>query len=228
MQTASSGAPDLTFPLAHYPYQPGAPHRQGVSTLTHRLAAWRETALIRRALALAGQPNSILHIPCGTGRLWPIFLEKTNRMLIGADDCAEMLAVAQTLFSFVNSRRLFYLKTFPEAIKLPDSAVDCIFCMHLFPLLGDTTHRQQVLREFHRVTRDTLILSLWVDGNLQARRQRGKSRHSAPGGQGLPPRFVTSSRQVEAEFADAGFDILGHLDVLPFWQMTRIYTLRKR
>ena len=82
-----------------------------------------------------------------------------------------------------------------------------------------------MLREFHRVNRDTVCISLWVDGNymahrrtkLEARRPQG-SRHS---------RHVANRRTVEAEFRQAGFRILGHFDFLRFYSMWRVYVLRK-
>ena len=59
------------------------------------------------------------------------------------------------------------------AIELGENSVDSIFCMRLLQQVTATDRRMKFLRELHRITRDTLIISLWVDGNFQAwRRQR--------------------------------------------------------
>lgn len=44
-------------------------------------------------------------------------------------------------------------------IALPDNAVDGIFCMRLLHRIGEAEHRLAILREFERVTRDSVILS---------------------------------------------------------------------
>lgn len=215
---------DLVFPASD---RPGSPRRRSFKELSRGVGLWQESRLIRKALDLAGQPNSILDLPCGTGRLWPLLLEKDNRMIIGADNCAEMLALARDSFSGHSLHQLRYLQTEPDAIDLPDSAVDCIFCVRLFSRVGTAAQRRQLLREFHRVTRDTLILSLWVDGNYQAWRHQVAGRCPAAGEAAAHTRFIVSPTQIEAEFATAGFDRLGHFDLVPFYHMTRIYVLRK-
>ena len=226
MHTTLSRTADLLLPGGIRLGLTGLCRCQPLRALARGLTAWREVHLLRNALDLAGQPNSILDLPCGTGRLWPLLLEKSNRMLIGADDCADMLAVAQT--TYPTGRQFRYLQTSAFAIDLPDSAVDCIFCVRLFPLVRSTVHRQQILREFHRVTRDTLILSLWVDGNVQNWRRQAAARREQPAGSIPASRQVVDKKQIEAEFATTGFDMLGSLDFLPLFQMARTYVLRKQ
>ena len=85
-----------------------------------------------------------------------------------------------------------------------------------------------MLREFHRVTRDTVIVSLWVDGNFKSwRRKRLEKRRAARGGNENQNRFVVARHTIEAEFAEAGFEIIGAQDFLPGYAMWRVYTLRK-
>ena len=43
-------------------------HNQG---LGRRFSNWCEQAMARKALKIAGNPKSVLDIPCGTGRFWP-------------------------------------------------------------------------------------------------------------------------------------------------------------
>ncbi len=65
-------------------------------------------------------------------------------------------------------KRVRPLQTSAFDIDLPDNAVDSIFCMRLLHHIGDPAHRLAILREFQRVTRDSVIISLWVDGNFKA------------------------------------------------------------
>lgn len=59
-----------------------------------------------------------------------------------------------------------------------------------------------------------------MDGNYRAWRRRRLGR-------GDRDRHVARRSEVEAEFRQAGFEIIGHQDVLPGWAMWRVYTLRK-
>lgn len=201
-------------------------HRRGVAK---RISSWREIDLVRKALKLAGSPNSVLDLPCGAGRFWPVLMEEPNRFVIGADYSADMLTVASEAYPEYCAKRIRCLQTSAFSIDLTDCAVDSILSIRFLHHIQQASHRQQLLREFHRVTRDTLIVSLWVDGNYKAWRRRkleAKRRH-----EGQPEsvnRFVHNRRMIETEFTEAGFDILGHFDMVPLYQMWRTYVLRKR
>src|SRR6218665_531490 len=66
-------------------------HRNGLS---RRLSNWRDMQLARKALEIAGEPGLVLDLPCGAGRFWPVLAEKQNRVIIGADNSADMVATA--------------------------------------------------------------------------------------------------------------------------------------
>jgi hypothetical protein len=86
-----------------------------------------------------------------------------------------------------------------------------------------------MLSEMHRVTCDTLILSMWVDGNLKAwRRGKLEEKRVAREKAGYQNRFVIPVEVAEAEFSACGFDIDARLDFLPHYAMWRTYVLRKR
>ncbi|MCF7201650.1 class I SAM-dependent methyltransferase [Pseudomonas oligotrophica] len=194
--------------------------------LARRLSHWRDQQLARWALKRAGEPDLVLDLPCGAGRFWPLLAEHPSRMILAADNSADMLAVARAAQPPEVVRRVESFQTSAFAIDLKDSAVDAIFCMRLLHHIADPAHRLAMLREFHRVSRDTLIVSLWVDGNYKAfKRKRLERRRPAKDNQN---RFVVPRATVEAEFAQAGFDILGHRDFLPGYAMWRVYVLRKR
>ena len=60
------------------------------------------------------------------------------------------------------------------------------------------------------------------------RRRKLEARRAARGGNANSNRFVVPVASIEAEFAEAGFTILGHHDFLPGYAMWRVYTLRKQ
>lgn len=200
-------------------------HRDG---LARRLSHWRDEQLARRALHLAGDPTLVLDLPCGAGRFWPLLAEQPQRVIIGADNSADMLEVARSAQPPDIVRRVRTLQTSAFDIALPERAVDCVFSMRLLHHIGDASHRLAMLREYHRVTRDTVIVSLWVDGNYMAwKRKRLERRRARQDRRSYQNRFVLPARQVEAEFRQAGFDIIASLDFLPLYAMWRVYVLRR-
>jgi SAM-dependent methyltransferase len=198
-------------------------HQDGLS---RRLSNWRDQQLARRALKVAGDPDLVLDLPCGAGRFWPMLCEHPSRMILAADNSADMLAIALAAQPSETVGRVKAFQTSAFAIDLGDNAVDSIFCMRLLHHIADPVHRLAMLREFHRVTRDTLIVSLWVDGNYKAwKRKRLERRRSKAENCN---RFIVARTQIEAEFDAAGFDRLDHMDFLPGFAMWRVYVLRKR
>ena len=120
-------------------------------------------------------------------------------------------------------------RTSAFAIDLTANAVDCIFCIRLLHHIEQPEHRLAILREFHRVSRDTVILSLWVDGNYKAwKRKRLEQRRAAEGrAEQNQNRFVVARDVIENEFRQAGFKIIDQQDFLPGYAMWRTYVLRK-
>lgn len=198
-------------------------HRRG---LEPRLSHWRDEQLARKALKIAGEPQKVLDLPCGAGRFWPVLAENPTRKVIGADNSADMVAVALKHCPKDIASRFTGMQTSAFAIDLPDGAVDSIYSMRLMHHIGQSEHRIAMLNEFHRVTRDTVIMSLWVDGNFKAY-QRIKSEKRHPRGENQN-RFLIPVKQIEQEIAQAGFTILNHLDFLPYYAMWRVYVLRKK
>lgn len=200
------------------------------ATLASQLSHWRDVQLARKALHMAGDPKLVLDLPCGAGRFWPMLAEQPDRAIIGSDNSENMIATAMHAQPADVVSRVQPLQTSAFDINLPDQAVDSIFCMRLIHHVGDPAHRAKMLREFHRVTRDTVIISLWVDGNYKAwRRQKLDAKRAARGKKmGYQNRFVLPVAQVESEFAQAGFSVVGSLDFIPFFAMWRVYILRKK
>lgn len=197
-------------------------HQQG---LWRKLSNNRECQLARLALQAAGNPASILDLPCGAGRFWETIAATGATELLAADASAAMLEVAKTSQSKALVSRFRLLQTSAFDINLPDHSIDCIFCMRLIHHVGKPKDRLRLLKEFHRVARDTVCISLWVDGNYQAwRRKRLEAKRVRKGYQN---RFVIPAEIIEQEFSAAGFKIRRRLDMTPFISMWRIYVLEK-
>ncbi len=197
--------------------------------LARRVSNWRDQQLAREALKLAGEPDRVLDLPCGAGRFLATLAERSSRSVVAADYSADMLAMASSAQPVALRGRLEFLQTSAFAIELDDNVVDSIFCMRLLHHIQSSADRLAMLREFYRVSRDTVIISLWVDGNFKARRRRHlEARRVASGAPGKNHnRFVINKDVVESEFEAAGFHILGHFDFLPGYAMWRVYVLRK-
>lgn len=198
-------------------------HRTG---FFRRLSHWREENINRAALKMAGNPRVVLDLPCGAGRFWPLLAELPERIIYAADNSADMVATAragQAPEVVARVARAFQTSAF--AIDLEDAAVDCVFCIRLLHHVDTPEHRLTILREFARVSRDTVIVSLWVDGNYKAwKRAQAERRRPQP----HQNRFVVRRADIEQEFAQAGFDVVGHKDFIPGYAMWRTYILRKK
>jgi ubiquinone/menaquinone biosynthesis C-methylase UbiE len=205
-------------------------HQKHQNGLWRKLSHQRDEQLARKALSLVGDPGLVLDLPCGAGRFWPLLAEKPNRSIIGADYSAAMLEVACASQPADIAKRVQPLQTSAFSIDLPPSSVDSIFCMRLLHHVGQASDREALLREFHRVTRDSVIVSLWVDGNFKAwKRKRLEHKRMLKNGQeSYQNRFVLPAATVESEFEQAGFHIQRHLDFLPLYALWRVYILRKR
>lgn len=199
----------------------------------HHAGFWRQMShrrdeyLARRALAIAGEPGLVLDLPCGAGRFWPVLAEKRSRVIIGADNSPAMIDVALQTQRPEIVERVRPLHTSAFDISLPDCAVDSIFCMRLLHHVGSADHRLAMLREFYRVTRDSVIVSLWVDGNFKAWRRKRLEAQRSHDGAAYQNRFVVPANTVESEFRMAGFRIQRYFDFLPMYAMWRVYVLKK-
>jgi len=192
----------------------------------HRVSNCCEQHMAARALAIAGEPESVLDLPCGAGRFWELLARVPDRELVAADYSQDMIDTALNFQPPHIAKRFKTFQTSAFDIKLPDAAVDCIFCMRLLHHISEEEVRTKMFREFHRVSRSTVCISLWVDGNLQALRlRRSQSRRQD---RQYYTRFLFDRSQIEPEFHQSGFDIMGYVDLMPGFSMWRTYVLKRR
>lgn len=200
-----------------------AKHQTG---LRRKLTTHREISIARKALKIAGDPKSVLDIPSGTGRFWEVLVERPHRTIYAADYSKAMLDVAMRERPAEITKYVEVIQCSAFDIPKADGFVENVFCMRLLHHIGESRDRMALLREFHRVTSDSVCISLWVDGNYQSgRRLKMEQRRKHKKYQN---RFVVPRRQIEQEFAEAGFEVVVHLDLMKYISMWRVYVLRKR
>jgi SAM-dependent methyltransferase len=124
----------------------------------------RDLAAIGRALTEAarqGAPIATgLDLPCGTGRLFPLFAER-RIAAIGGDISLEMMRVARRKLAFP------LLQCNAERLPFRDGSVDGVFSIR-FILHLDRGARLRILREMARVSRRWLLLDLRHRYNLRS------------------------------------------------------------
>jgi ubiquinone/menaquinone biosynthesis C-methylase UbiE len=191
-----------------------------------KLSNWRDHQIARKALRIAGNPQSVLDTPCGTGRFWDVLAEDPNRIIHASDYNQTMIDAGMLNRPKEITSRIKSFQASAFDLPVPDCFVDNIFCIRFVHHLGKTEERETLLKEFHRVTKDTVIMSLWVDGNLKAKRRKAqdKDRLAAHPYQN---RFVIPVKTIEAEFAANGFAVIERLDFIKYYHMWRTYVLRK-
>lgn len=191
-----------------------------------RLSNRREQAVARKALQLAGNPASVLDVPCGTGRFWGLLAERFDRTIHACDYSQDMINIGREYRPKELVKRIHTFQGSAFDLPVDDEFVDTVFSIRLLHHIGESKDRIAMLKEFHRVAKDSVIFSLWVDGNLKSwRRKRLEARREKRGYQN---RFVIPAATIEAEIREAGFELVNKLDFLPGLSMWRFYVLRKR
>lgn len=218
MSAQSPSAIELEFARRYDQEHARVCHQPRPRGLAGRLAFWREEQLVRNALQVAGEPGLILDVACGAGRFWPVLAEHANRVILAADPSQDMLDHARTHHPQNLLKRVKTFQSSAFTIGLSANAVDCIFCMQLFQRIASPEHRLAMLGEFHRVSRDTVIVAVRVDGHFTLRRSDVEGAQVQP---------QAGKAELEAEFRQAGFCVLSYQDFLPGCTRMRVYVLRK-
>jgi len=226
--------------IDHYtPAQAQAYERHHQKNRRTKLTTFRERQLLRMALRLAGWPEVVLDIPCGTGRFWCAFAQSGVRKLIAADNSQGMLDVARGSLGpgVVNAglslrggvragqMQVTQLNTSVFDIALADDAVPFVACLRFFHHLSESVDRRRALAELRRVSTCNVAVSLWNDGNWQALRRRHTKPARTPG---YARRSVTPCGLIEQEFRESGFTIVGRWQAWPYWSLWCTYLLEIR
>lgn len=197
-------------------------HQDG---LWRKLSNWRDQVISRKALVMAGNPNSVLDLPCGTGRFWELLSENKDREIIACDYSQDMIDIGMQSRLPEVTKRVRTIQSSAFELDLDNGSVENVFCIRLLHHVGDSKNRLKLLSELHRVTRSTVIISLWIDGNYKAWLRKKLEANRPP--RKYQNRFVIPQEIAEQEFIKAGFRIIGSLDFLPKYAMWRTYVLEK-
>lgn len=198
------------------------------STKRH-FTTWLEGLMIKRAARIAGNPKVILDLPCGFGRLWPAMIATGATKIIAADKSAGMLQVAKEM---IPSNILSHVTCIPSTateIELPDKSIDSIFCMRLLHHINDKNYRLAIYHAFQRVARDTVVISLWSHNSMRYQSNKKNKIREGKKPEELTrrgDRYFFNVQEMEAEFIEGGFEIIGHTDMLPYISPWRTYVLR--
>ena len=193
--------------------------------MARKLSNLRDHQIGRKALALAGNPLSVLDVPCGTGRFWDLLAEEPRRKIYASDNSQDMLNMGLEFRAPEITSRVESFRASAFELPLEDNFVETVFCIRLIHHMGAKEDRQRLLQEFHRVCSKSVIISLWVDGNFKGwKRKRSESRRANHSYQN---RFVFPAKSIEKEFNKAGFRISAKLDSIPWYSMWRTYILQK-
>ncbi|OPB00925.1 hypothetical protein BFW87_00505 [Pseudomonas fluorescens] len=192
--------------------------------LLRKVSDFWDRLIARRALLLADEPRTVLDSPCGDGRFWSLLAEKSDRRIIAADESPNKLVTAWNINTSKVIKRVRLLRTSAFTIDLSGESVDCIFSMRPFRLVGESSARLNLLREFHRITRDCLIISIEVERNPHLCSNQQSPPEQEKNGD---HRILTPPAEIESEFRLAGFIIQQYIVRLPRLDLQRIYILRK-
>lgn len=122
-----------------------------------RIIAGREIAVLRSLLDRIGiAPGSILlDMPCGTGKLGAALCGYPVKIL-AADLSQHMMTLASA--EYARDKLLGFMRFDARNIPLGAGSVDHIVCLRLFQRLPNDI-RMNVLKEFRRVVKSSLIVS---------------------------------------------------------------------
>jgi len=128
-----------------------------------RVNTRREVKVIRECFRIAGEQDTILDLPSGTGRLFGAYRPFGKRFL-GMDISHEMLKFARQNVAEWQGR-LAAASAFEMPLK--DRAVDCFFSARLFHHVPDRQERHRYIREMCRVSRKWVIFTFFHTYSLK-------------------------------------------------------------
>ncbi|WP_288356525.1 class I SAM-dependent methyltransferase [uncultured Cycloclasticus sp.] len=191
-----------------------------------RLSNKRDQQVSAKALKIANNPMSILDVPCGTGRFWELLADNSERKLYASDNSQDMINTGLKFRPPEVASRFIMFEASAFDLPFEDNFVDTVFCIRLIHHIGVHEDRVKLLSELARVANNTVIVSLWVDGNYKAwRRKRLETKRQRKGYQN---RFVVPAKLFEEEVSEAGLEVKARLDFIKHFSMWRTYVLQKK
>ena len=135
----------------------------------------REMVCIESALSGLPSDSRVLDLPCGTGRLEVMLLDR-GYTVVAADYAHAMIEAAQAYHTNLlehdpaRSARLVFQREDILNTTFEDNTFDAIICNRLFHHYPEAALRQQVLAELKRISKDRIIVSFFSNFALSALR----------------------------------------------------------
>ena len=170
----------------------------------------RKWNAIQKALALADGIQSIVDLPCGTGRFTG-HLARAGYEVVGSDISVEMMREAAAIPGVQHANIKGYVRADAEAMPFATKSIDCLMSIR-FLFHVDPQTRRRMLREFGRVSRRWIVADYRHKYSLRygvwklARLLRLHSR----------PFERVSLKAMRMEFEDAGLRVVKIVPVRRF------------
>ena len=170
---------------------------QKFKTLSGRIFHWAESRQLERIIHGILKGGRVLDAPCGTGRLTEVFLTH-GLAILGGDISGEMIGIARHRHQSVNGELIFSQMDFLH-VPLADGAVTATFSIRF--LVHIPPHeRVAILKEFRRVSRQWVVISLSISTPWHRLRRRIKGWL----GHDKPIRHPITDEDMRRELAQAG------------------------
>lgn len=160
----------------------------------------RKWRAIEIALGEAGSVQSVLDVPCGTGRFTGTLADR-GLLVVASDISIEMMRVSATKTAG-NPRVTGHVQADAERLPLKTGSVDCVMSIR-FLFHCDAATRVRILREMKRVSRRWLV----VDYRHRYSYRWIKWRALTALGLTHKPLERVTRAQLDQEFASAGLAI---------------------
>jgi SAM-dependent methyltransferase len=188
-------------------------------------AAQRDPLLVERILErYSARPGlkPVLDVPCGTGRLRPVF-ERRGLRYVGVDGSPAMLAEARAEERAEDGAGSL-LAADVERLPFRDDAFDVVVCCRLLHHLHDPDEIRCVISELTRVAHRLVVASFWDSASLHALRRRVGLRRS----EGASGRRAVSKRLLRGLFRENGAEVVGFYHSFRFVSQQTFVVAQKR
>jgi len=204
---------------------PGAGVQFSAERWSSARAAQRDPLLVERILErYSARPGlkPVLDVPCGTGRLRPVF-ERRGLRYVGADALAPLLAKARQAGRGEEAASSL-LAAEVERLPFRDDSFDVVVCCRLLQHLREPEEIGAVIAELTRVSHRLIVASFWDSASLHALRRRvGLRRSEGPGG-----RRAVGKRLLRALFRENGAEVVGFYHSFRFVSQQTFVVAQKR
>jgi len=195
-------------------------HRNRLLSLRFRLIADREIQIITSMLK-KHSPKTVLDLPCGTGKLGPLF-KKMGAKVHACDVSEEMLHYAKLTYEKINYTDVeFGIGDAEKFTETNDQTFDVALCIRLLHRVP-TDIKRNMLREFSKLAPFSIV-SMAIDTPYHRIRRRFRKRILGGGGA-----FCYVERAEAETLIQEFFEIEEMQWVLPYASQEAIYRLKSK